>query len=139
MAADWSAQLEKLAKQGERDLGELCKAVKIELFSGIVSDTRVGDPSTWQSAPPPGYTGGRLRGNWQIQENTPASGELERIDKDGSVVQAEIESKSSSDGTTYFVNNLPYAKTYEEKDAMIGRNVTRVGQILKRKVREIKK
>lgn len=124
MAADWSAQLEKLAKKGGEDLGELCKAVKIELFSGVVSDTRVAT--------------GRLRGNWQIQQNTPASGELERTDKTGATVNSEIASQSTEDGVTFFVNNLPYAKVWEERDAMIGRNVAIVGQILKRKAREIK-
>jgi hypothetical protein len=76
-----------------------------------VSDTRVNT--------------GRLRGNWQIQENTPATGEIDRLDKSGATVTREIEQKSTPDGLTYLANNLPYAAVYEEKDGMVQRNVER--------------
>jgi hypothetical protein len=108
----WAKDLQTLATKGGHDLGELCKAVKIELFSGIVNDTRVDT--------------GRLRGNWQIQENAPATREIERLDKAGTTVIAEIQDKSTPSGLTYFANNLPYARVYEDKDAMVGRNVRRV-------------
>jgi hypothetical protein len=121
----WTDDLQKLCTKGGHDLGELAKAIKIEAFSGIVSDTRVADPSTWKN-PVPGYVGGRLRGNWQIQENTQASGELERTDPSGAAVTSEVNAKSTEDGLTYFVNNLPYAAVYEEKDGMVQRNVERV-------------
>jgi len=120
----WSQQLEKLTTKGGHDLGELMKAVKIEMFSGIVSDTRVDT--------------GRLRANWQIQENSPSSGTLDRIDKSGSIVNSEILSKATENGTTYFVNNLPYAVVYEEKDAMVRRNIARVKQNIKNMARKIK-
>lgn len=134
----WAAKLKTIADKGKVDLGELCKSVKIELFSGVVSDTRVGNPSAWKSPPPPGYVGGRLRGNWQTQETIKPSGQIDRIDPTGSAVQAEIEATASADGVTYFVNNLPYAKVWEEEDAMVARNVARVYQIVTKKARELK-
>lgn len=120
----WAAKIKTIADKGKLDLGELCKAVKVELFSGVVSDTRVDT--------------GRLRGNWQVQESTKPSGALDRIDPTGSAVQSEINSTASADGVTYFVNNLPYAKVWEEEDAMVARNVARVHQIVTKKARELK-
>ena len=120
----WSKDLEKLTTKGGHDLGDLMKAVKIEMFSGIVRDTRVAT--------------GRLRGNWQIQEHGPASGTLDREDKSGSAVNAEVLKGATENGRTYFTNNLPYAIVYEEKDAMVRRNVIRVMQNIKAMAKKIK-
>jgi len=120
----WANDLKRLTTKGGKDLGELAQAVKIEMFSGIVSDTRVDT--------------GRLKSNWQIQENSPASGELDRLDPTGAAVNSEINAKATKDGTTYFVNNLPYAVVYEEKDAMVRRNILRVKQNIKNMARKIK-
>ena len=114
----WDKDLQRIAKKGQEDMGKFARAVKIELFSGVVLDTRVKT--------------GLLRGNWQISENSPASGEIERLDKTGAVVISEITGQSSEDGVTYLVNNLPYAIVYEEKDAMVGRNVARLQQNVKK-------
>lgn len=119
----WADDLQLLTDKGAHDLGELAMAVKIELFSGIVSDTRVDE--------------GRLRGNWQIQENSPATGEIDiKDDTPEGVVpsyqRAAIIEGSTEDGLTYFVNNLPYAEVYEIEDAMVGRNIARVQQGIKK-------
>jgi hypothetical protein len=134
----WSKDLERLTTKGGHDLGTLAKAVKIEMFSGITRDTRVGDAAFWKSKPPEEYVGGRLRGNWQIQESSPASGELDRIDKTGDKVKAEILKGATKNGKTFFVNNLPYAKIFEEKDAMVRKNVIRVMQNVKSMAKKIK-
>ena len=62
----WSNDLKKLTTKGGKDLGKLARTIKIELFSGVVEDTRVDT--------------GRLKGNWQIQENAKASGEVDTED-----------------------------------------------------------
>jgi len=125
----WSQQLEKLTKKGGHDLGELMLAFKVELFSGIVEDTRVDT--------------GRLKGNWNTQENSPASGETGSIDKtpkgDLSVESSlKIESGSTENGVTFFTNNLPYAQVYEEKDAMVRINIIRMKQNIKFMAKKIK-
>ena len=120
----WAKDLERLTTKGGHDLGELMQAVKIETFSGIVSDTRVAT--------------GRLKGNWQIQENSPASGELDRTDKSGAIVNSEIIARATENGKTYFVNNLPYAVVFEEKDGMIRRNIARIKQNIKNMAKKIK-
>lgn len=110
----WSDNLNRLTTKGGHNLGELMQAVKIELFSGIVDDTRVDT--------------GRLKGNWQIQENTAANGVLSANDPSGSITKSKIASAATKSGLTYLTNNLPYAQAYEEKDAMVRRNILRVMQ-----------
>lgn len=135
----WADDLNRLTKKGGEDLGELSKAIKIAMFSSVVLRTRVGDPTHWKSPAPKDYVGGRLRGNWQIQENSPAKGELERIDKNGDAVMAEINAKSTERGNTFFVNNLPYAKKYEELDAMVATSISKVKNNIAKMARDIKK
>jgi len=120
----WADDLERLASKGGKDLGKLALAIKIELFSGIVELTRVDT--------------GRLKGNWQIQENKPAGNILDRKDPNGLIVTSEINKGASVDGLTYFTNHLPYAKKYENIDGMVGRNVARVRQIVKDEARALR-
>lgn len=120
----WGADLEKLTTKGGKDLGGLAQAIKIELFSGVVLDTRVDT--------------GRLRGNWSIQENTPALGTLDRVDKSGQMVLQEVVAGSTPSGLTYFTNNLPYAEVYEEEDAMVATNVIRIKANVAKMARDIR-
>jgi len=120
----WSDDLQKLADTGKADLGTLCRKVKIDLFSDAIVGTRVDT--------------GRLKGNWQIQENTPAGVSIDRIDPTGTKVLADVNRKATEDGLTYFTNHLPYAKVWEERDAMVGRAVSRVRQIVRNQVKALK-
>lgn len=63
---------------------------------------------------PPGYTGGRFRGNWQVTFTTAAQGETGRVDKSGAETLAAGSSmietfKVGMVDTIYFTNNVPYA------------------------------
>lgn len=66
---------------------------------------------------PPGYTGGRFRGNWQVSFDTPAEGETARIDKSGNITKAlgnvVIEQFKVGMNAIYFTNNVPYAYRLE--------------------------
>jgi len=119
----WSSDLNKLTTKGGHDLGKLARAIKIGLFNGTVRDTRVDT--------------GRLRGNWQTSENTKASGVLDRTDKSGAIVEAEILKGATESGKTFFTNNLSYANVYEEKDAMVGRNVARIRQNVRMEAKKL--
>lgn len=120
---DWSDHLNRLCDEGRENLGDVCRAVKIELFSGVVLDTRVDT--------------GRLRGNWQISEKSPALGDIDTTDRSGSKTINEITQYASPDGVTYLVNNLPYAAVWEERDAMVGRNIARIEQNLIEQVKKL--
>ncbi|HBM7601457.1 hypothetical protein [Enterobacter asburiae] len=66
---------------------------------------------------PPGYTGGRLRGNWQISFDTPTTDETGRIDKTGDLTKAAGKYTLSffkvGMKAIYFCNNVPYAYPLE--------------------------
>jgi len=124
----WSNDLNAIMKKSGKDLGELVQNFKIDVFTGVVKTTRVDT--------------GRLKGNWQISESAPASGTLEKEDStpigqiSASMVK-DIGDKSTKDGITYFVNNLPYAQVYEEEDAMVRRSIARVKQNIKNAAKRI--
>ncbi|EMX8898663.1 hypothetical protein AAH296_002241 [Enterobacter bugandensis] len=66
---------------------------------------------------PPGYTGGRFRGNWQISFDTPTNDETGRIDKTGDLTKAAGNYTLSlfkvGMKAIYFCNNVPYAYRLE--------------------------
>lgn len=87
------------------------KKVALELFKRIIFRTPVGNPDLWSHPPPPGYVGGRARGNWQMSFQTLNNNETGAIDPSGtgtlssgmgSLVQAQ------PFGTIWIFNNVPY-------------------------------
>lgn len=55
---------------------------------------------------------GRFRGNWQFSIGAASTGELDRLDKNGSAATAELVNGAiqfKAGETAYIVNNLPYA------------------------------
>jgi hypothetical protein len=66
---------------------------------------------------PPGYTGGRFRGNWQVSFDTPTTEETGRIDKTGDLTKAAGNYTLSlfkvGMSSIYFCNNIPYAYPLE--------------------------
>ena len=67
-------------------------------------------------AAPAGYVGGRFRGNWQFSIDSPATGELDRIDRSGNDTIAQLEAQVEAltiGQTVYIVNNLPYSVPLE--------------------------
>lgn len=62
------------------------------------------------------YVGGRFRGNWQFSIDSPATGELDRIDPSGDEAIAELLAQVQAltiGQTAYIVNNLVYAVPLE--------------------------
>lgn len=66
---------------------------------------------------PPGYTGGRFRGNWQVSFNAPTTDETGRVDKTGNLTKAAGNYTLSlfkvGMKDIYFCNNVPYAYRLE--------------------------
>lgn len=89
----------------------LQKRIVFDLFRRLVLKSPVGNPSLWKPSslpPPPGYVGGRFRGNWQITVTTPAAGALD------TTAQPPF-SYPSFKGlqTVWITNNVPYAERLE--------------------------
>lgn len=66
---------------------------------------------------PPGYTGGRFRGNWQVSFDAPTTEENGRVDKTGDLTKAAGNYTLSlfkvGMSSIYFCNNVPYAYPLE--------------------------
>lgn len=117
----FSSDLRKWARKSNVTMDEASRGIKIELFNSVIRDTRVDT--------------GRLRGNWQTSTGSPETGTTERLDPSGQQAQDEVARTVKADTVDYITNNLPYAEVFEEKDAMIGRNVARIRQIVKKAAR----
>lgn len=97
----FEADISAFAKRAGDSLDNTVRAITIELFSGVITSTPVDT--------------GRARGNWQTTTETPASGEVSRLDKTGTDAIAEVAERSGGVGSvTYLTNNLPYILKLEE-------------------------
>jgi len=111
----------QLARVAGATIDQTVRAIKIELFNGVIRDTRVDT--------------GRLRGNFQTTNNTPANGQIERTDPSGANAQAEVAATVKPDTEDWLSNNLSYAGIWEERDGMIRRNIARLQRIIREKSR----
>jgi hypothetical protein len=119
----FAADIAAYAKETGATLDQTARAVKVELFTGVIMDTRVDT--------------GRLRGNWQTTTGSPAPSEVERLDPiprgvPGGSAYDDAVGGVRGDTVDYLTNNLPYAEVWEDKDGMIAKNLARINQILRR-------
>ena len=126
----FSADMTKLLRKTGKTLDETVRGVKMDLFNGIIRDTRVDT--------------GRLRGNWQTTTGRPTYLKTERKNKipqyeDGGSAQDEATATVKSNTVDYMTNNLPYAVVYEEKDAIVAGNMQRVNRYVKKAIAEAKR
>lgn len=124
--------VERFAKKAGDSIDSAAITIKLELFTRIIEDTRVGNPAHWKSKPPLGYTGGRLKGNWQTTTGTPNYNTIDRIDPEGIATKNEVEANIHANTVDYMTNNLPYAAKYEEIDGMVAKNMARLARIARK-------
>ncbi len=113
----FAADLSAFANKTHRNLNLVVKKIVIDIGTALVYKTPVGDPTYWISKPPPGYVGGRARGNWQYALDAPALVEFNRIDKNGQSTVGNIASDLPAEAlgkVHYITNTLPYIKRLEE-------------------------
>lgn len=131
MSNNFALDISKIVDRTKMHASQVARGIKIELFDSVIMDTRVGNPDIWKSPPPPGYVGGRMRGNWQTQEDSPIMGEIDRIDPTGIETLSEVRARVGT-GATYMTNNVPYVKRWEDEDAMVAKNMARIDQIVRK-------
>lgn len=110
------------AKHRNMSLDKVVRAAIIELFSSVILATRVDT--------------GRLAGNWQMTRAGQLTAEVDTLDPTYQIGLAKVKAKADSEGVWYLINNLDYAEYWEERDAMVMRNVFRIDQIIRGAVRE---
>lgn len=125
----FSAQLSSWVDRSIQDMEELHQAIIIELFSSVIEDTPV--------------LTGRLRGNWILSNNNPASGTVDITDPSGSKTTRKVVDFVSKLGQKNFdiflTNNLPYCYRIEydgwsgkAPEGMVRKNFIRVLNNLQR-------
>lgn len=89
----------------------LQKKLALDLLTKIVLRNPVGNPDLWQTPPPPGYVGGRSRGNWQLRREV-TDNQVDRIDPDGTATisagTGNMLSITKPFGIIWIFNNVPY-------------------------------
>lgn len=106
----FSVAISDFVKDTKKDLESGIKEAEIELFSRVILRTPVGNPDFWASPPPKNYVGGRLRGNWGVNQS------IDNIDASGSETLQNMQLGVNAEelgGVLTFVNNLPYAEVIE--------------------------
>jgi hypothetical protein len=113
----FSAQIQAWIDKTKDDADKIVRYALGTIDARLVQRAPVGDASYWKHPPPPNYVGGRFKANFQMSIGSPATGNLDAIDKDGSATlasHANIVSAAKAGAVYYIVNNLPYAKRIEE-------------------------
>lgn len=124
----FSAQIGNYSDTTKKSLQNVRRGVTIKLFSAVILDTPVDT--------------GRLRGNWQMTEEVPASGNLDTTDKSGgTTVQKSTAGIVATTGNNpvFLTNNLAYAERIEFEgwshtkapQGMVRKNVVRFNGLIR--------
>lgn len=99
----------------------LQKKIALDLLSSIIFRTPVGNPDIWKPQslpPPPGYVGGRARGNWQVGLNaTNNQFDDNSIDPNGAPTLLDGQTtifRATGFGVIWIFNNVPYITALED-------------------------
>mgnify|MGYP003625987674 FL=1 len=115
----FTLDLKEFAEKSHLDALEVVQVTAIDLFTRVVKQTPVGNPSLWKPAgerkAPKDYQPGKLRANWQASVSTPERSILDIRDTDGGKTIAGITQivQASTGQDLYLANNLPYAGRIE--------------------------
>lgn len=114
----FALDLSAFAKKTDERLNLYVKRIVLDVAKELVEMSPVGDPSYWKYPPPPGYVGGRFKGNWDYGVNAAPTTEHDVVDTSGSISLGRIESgmvgSKMAGNVHYLANNVPYAMRLEE-------------------------
>ena len=120
----------KWAKSSLEEIEDLNKAVILEFFTSVILDTPVLE--------------GRLRGNWLVSSDDPATGTIDLLDPTGAKTTQNVQNfvkalNGKQNFSVYLTNNLPYAYRIEydghshtkAPEGMVRKNFIRISNNLK--------
>lgn len=109
--------LRAFVEKAKGNADTVVRKVGTDMLARIVDRSPVGNPSLWESPPPPGYVGGRFRGNWQVTFNAQAVNEVARVDANGSATKAAgaavLAAYRSGVASIWLTNTVPYSQRLE--------------------------
>lgn len=113
----FGSDVRKFADKTGRGLEATIRAVCLKITKDVVMETPVGNPKYWKDpeAAPPGYVGGRLRGNWFGSIGAPSDAATEATDAsgEGRIAAAQASIKQAPGNAWWLTNNLPYSLAIE--------------------------
>lgn len=114
----FSADLEKFTRRARHRVEKTYRGTALAVLRGVVFRTPVGNPDIWQrpESAPPGYVGGRARGNWQTNLNGMTPADVDIIDASGGRAVSEGAAAIGRARVTddiYLFNNVPYIGALE--------------------------
>ncbi|WP_342221043.1 hypothetical protein [Candidatus Fukatsuia endosymbiont of Tuberolachnus salignus] len=111
------ASMTAFVNQSKQAHQALPQVLGMKILARLVTMSPVGNADTWQGKAPPGYTGGRFRGNWQVTFDAPAETETGCIDPRGNLTLTEgiqrLTQFNQGTQAIYFSNTVPYAYRLE--------------------------
>lgn len=113
--SNFEEQIKSWTELQKKKIDAVTRKIVLDVGTSVVLKSPVGDPTHWQFKAPPGYVGGRFRGNWQYGL-TIADGTTETIDPSGQATIGAIFAKvdiNASGKHHYLVNRLPYGPRLE--------------------------
>lgn len=114
----FAADLERFKLKVDAKADRVVEAVVAYAVQEIDARSPVGNPARWKhpERAPPGYVGGRFRGNWQLGIDHLDTTTSEKVDPAGTVTVsaalAKIPEKAGGH-VYYYANSLPYAQALE--------------------------
>lgn len=106
-------EIRQFAEKAGAGFDTVIKTTLLDLSNRVIMRTPVGQPSLWKNPPPPGYTGGHARANWQSSIGNPAEGEINAIDPNGAATLNNIRVSEAPGNVWWLTNNLPYIQRLE--------------------------
>ncbi len=137
----FSNDVNKFTKKADDNINKVFRGTVLSLFTRIIVGTPVGNPSLWKGKAPPNYTGGRLRGNWQVQINSIPRG---TVNGKGVPKINGIVSRLKNGQSIFLVNNLPYAFAIENGHSTqrpkgwVRTNILKYKSLIKAQARKMK-
>ena len=118
---DFAGDLDKFARQIPQQANQIKRKVAKQILNGVVNRTPVGNRELWavnidrkvRGLPlaPPGYGGGRAKGNWQVTIGSPATKATDTKDPTGrsTIAAGQATILAAQPGQDIWIsNNLPY-------------------------------
>jgi hypothetical protein len=123
---DFAKNMRRTAEDVRKNGPAIQRKTAGAILSAVVTATPVGNPAIWLTKAPPGYVGGRARGNWLVNLGSAATGERASKDSSGSAtIQTGMSSiNGSAPGVSiHITNNVPYIRPLNDghsKQAPVG-------------------
>ena len=112
----FAAEFAKMLRVAGDKAELVVKKSALQVLSSIEIKSPVGDPDSWASPAPPGYTGGQFRANWNLSIDSMDTDTTTDKDPSGEAAikraQGRIESYQFGD-KIFITNSLPYAYRLE--------------------------